>query len=108
MAIGEKTGGRQKGSLNKSTSEIKALAQQFGPAAIQRLAELAGFMPDPSDPTGLAKLKGAASEVAQIAATKELLDRGYGKAVQPQAGPDGESNPVLEVVYRWSATPQDE
>jgi len=38
---------------------------------------------------------------------KELLDRGYGKAVQPQSGPDGESNPVIEVVYRWGDKPSE-
>lgn len=102
MAAGEKTGGRQKGTPNKATAEIKALAQQFGPAAILRLAEMAGFAPDPADPTGHTKLKGAESESAQIAATKELLDRGYGKAVQPQSGPDGEGPMVTEVVYRWA------
>jgi hypothetical protein len=37
-----------------------------------------------------------------MAAMKELLDRGYGKSVQPQSGPDGEGNPVVEVVYRWA------
>lgn len=50
------------------------------------------------------KLKPAESEAAQIAATKELLDRGYGKAVQPQSGPDGEGPVVTEVVYRWASS----
>jgi hypothetical protein len=31
MALGKKTGGRVKGTPNKSTDEIKALAQQHGP-----------------------------------------------------------------------------
>lgn len=101
---GERRGGRQKGTSNKTTADIKALAQSFGPEAIKKLAELAGFAPDPADKTGRTKLKGADSEQAQIAATKELLDRGYGKAVQPQSGPDGESNPVVEIVYRWENT----
>lgn len=103
MAIGKKTGGRQAGTPNKTASDIKALAQSFGPAAIMRLAELAGFAPDLSDPTGKLKLKGAENEAVQVSATKELLDRGYGKAVQPQSGPDGESNPVIEVIYRWDS-----
>lgn len=101
MASGHKTGGRQAGTPNKATNEIKALAQSYGPAAIMRLAELGGFLADPSDPTGTSRLKAAESEAVQVAAAKELLDRGYGKSVQPQSGPDGESNPVIEVVYRW-------
>lgn len=99
MAASSTSGqGRPKGVPNKATSEIKALAQSFGPAAILRLAEMAGFATDKAGN----KLKAAESEAAQIAATKELLDRGYGKAVQPQSGPDGESNPVSEVIYRWA------
>lgn len=86
--------GRPKGVPNKATASIKALAQSYGPAAIAKLAEMGGFVPG---------VEGAVSEPARIAATKELLDRGYGKAVQPQSGPDGEGNPVIEVIYRWSA-----
>lgn len=63
-----------------------------------RLAELAGFGLDKDGK----KLKAADSEQAQIAATKELLDRGYGKAAQPLSGLDDETNPVIEVVYRWA------
>jgi hypothetical protein len=95
--------GRPKGIPNKATREIKELAQSFGPAAIMRLAELAGFAVD-KDGT---KLRAAESEAAQIAATKELLDRGYGKAVQPQSGPDGEGPIVTEIVYRWAAPGQE-
>ena len=91
--------GRPKGVPNKATADIKALAQQHGPKAIANLARLAGFMVDEDGKP----IAGAESEQARIAATKELLDRGYGKAVQPQAGPDGESNPVVEVIYRWQA-----
>jgi hypothetical protein len=91
--------GRPKGVPNKATAEIKALAQSFGPAAILRLAEMAGFATDKDGN----KLKAAESEAAQIAATKELLDRGYGKAVQPQSGPDGEGPVVTEVIYRWAS-----
>lgn len=66
-APGERRGGRQKGTLNKSTAEIKALAQSFAPAAVQELSRLA---------------TGAESEAARVAAIKELLDRAYGKATQ--------------------------
>lgn len=57
------------------------------------LAKLGGFVD--GEP-------GAESEQARIAATKELLDRGYGKAVQPQSGLDPETNPVIDVIYRWA------
>lgn len=91
--------GRPKGALNKSTNELKTLAQSFGPAAIMRLAELAGFAVD----TKGNKLNGAMSEAVQHAAIKELLDRGYGKSVQPQSGPDGEGPIVSIMEYRWAA-----
>ena len=75
MAEGRKTGGRQKGVPNKATRDIKALAQNYGPAAIKRLFYL---------------MEHAESEGAQVAAIKELLDRGYCKAAQPVTGADGE------------------
>lgn len=67
MAVGRKTGGRKPGSLNKSTKDVKALAQEHGPAAIRRLA--------------LLMTKGDSSS-SQVAAAKELLDRAYGKSTQ--------------------------
>ena len=72
---GEHRGGRKKGKPNKATVEIKGLAQQWGPAAIEKLAEMAGLMTSPD-------AKPAESEQAKVAAVKELLDRGYGKATQ--------------------------
>ena len=47
------------------------MAQQYGPEAIAELARLATQ---------------AESEAARVAAIKELLDRGYGRAVQPIEG----------------------
>ena len=38
---GNKTGGRKKGVLNKSTQDIKALASEYGPKAVDELARLA-------------------------------------------------------------------
>lgn len=99
MATGQKTGGRQKGTLNKSTADIKALAQSYGAPAIQRLAEMAGLV---SGPDGKL-LPTTFSETTQSGAIKELLDRGYGRARQPVTGEEDGSNPVVEVVYRWAA-----
>ncbi len=67
MALGKKTGGRVKGTPNKSTTEIKALAQQYGAGAINRLIWL---------------VENADNQATQVSACKEILDRGYGKAMQ--------------------------
>jgi hypothetical protein len=69
--------GRKKGTPNKITADIKALAQEHGATAITILATI---------------LTTAESDQAKIAAAKELLDRGYGKATQQVigAGEDGE------------------
>jgi hypothetical protein len=66
--------GRQKGSTNKATREIKAIAQEHGEKAILTLADL---------------MVNAESDSAKIAAAKELLDRGFGKAAQAITGADG-------------------
>ena len=80
-----KTGGRQKGTPNQATADIKAVAQEHGPAAIKKLV----------------KLMGSKDERIQHAACKELLDRGYGKAPQAITGLDAgpvELRTVLEVI----------
>jgi hypothetical protein len=64
---GERRGGRQAGTPNKATADIKALAQVHGAKAVKELARLAVE---------------AESESARVAAIKELLDRGYGKSAQ--------------------------
>lgn len=76
--------GRPKGALNKTTAEVKELAQKHGPAAIQTLAKLA---------------KSADSDAAKIAACKELLDRAYGKAAQPVGGGDGTE--AIKHLFGW-------
>lgn len=70
--------GRPKGALNKATLDIKEAAREYGPKAIEVLANI---------------MLTADSQGTQIAAAKELLDRGYGKATQPTeiSGKDGES-----------------
>jgi hypothetical protein len=65
-----KTGGRQKGTPNRATADVRALAQDYGPDAIKTLAEL---------------MEKATSEQARVAAARELLDRAYGKAAQQLA-----------------------
>ena len=67
MAAGKKTGGRQRGTPNKITADIKALAAQYAPAAMIELARLA---------------LNSESDAARVAAIKELFDRGYGRPSQ--------------------------
>lgn len=77
--------GRKKGTPNKVTTDIKAVAQLHGEAAITRLVHL--------------MTKGK-SERAQVAACKELLDRGYGKPTQTLASEDGKPlmQPVINIT----------
>jgi hypothetical protein len=63
--------GRPKGSLNKTTEEVKTIAQKHGPDAIKTLARLS---------------RDADSDQAKIAACRELLDRAYGKPSQHMTG----------------------
>ena len=70
-----KGAGRPKGVPNKATGEIKKIAQQYGLQAIKRLAKI--VQDDKADAR------------AQIAAAKELLDRGYGKSPQALTDSDG-------------------
>ena len=81
-----KTGGRKKGTPNKATADIKALAQKHGPAAIAKLVSL------------MSPAKGAEVPVAtQTAAAKELLDRGYGRPAQMISGdPDKPHKLIVE------------
>ncbi len=67
MATGHKTGGRKKGTPNKNTADLKALAGKHGSAAIRAIRVLA---------------ETAENEQTRLAAWRELLDRGYGKPAQ--------------------------
>ena len=87
---GLKTGGRQKGTPNRATAEVKALAQVHGPAIINELARLA---------------LQAESEQARVSACRELLDRGYGKPAQPLSGEDGEK--PAEYIIRWRSADEE-
>ena len=88
--------GRKLGVPNKHTAEIRAVASQYGPAIIAKLAEMSGVIP------GIP----AESETVRVAAMKELLDRGFGRATQPLAG-DADA-PPLAIDFRWAdaAPPQ--
>lgn len=62
------------GGRPKILGEIKELARNYGPDAIAKLAQLSGLVRGHP---------GAENESARIAALRELLDRGYGKPIQP-------------------------
>lgn len=66
---GAKAGpGRTKGKLNRVTLDIREAAQKFGQEAIATLVDL---------------MRNADFETVRVAAAKELLDRAYGKSMQP-------------------------
>jgi hypothetical protein len=65
--------GRKPGIPNKASGVIREAAQVWGMSGLKRLALLAGLVPGKP---------GADTHTAQIAAIRELLDRGYGKAAQ--------------------------
>lgn len=69
---GERRGGRQKGTPNKVTAEVRSLAQKYGEQAIEALADI--------------MLDTEQSARVRVAAAKEILDRGYGKSPQPIEG----------------------
>lgn len=80
--IGQKTGGRVKGTPNKNNADIKALARVHGAKALDTLIALMG-----SD-----------DEDIRFKASNSLLDRGYGKAAQAVTGEGGEGPVRVEVV----------
>jgi hypothetical protein len=81
--------GRPKGSVNKATADIKALASMHVEAAIVELARIA-FQSD--------------DDKTRVAAIKELLDRGFGKATQP-IGQDPSLAPIGIVRIPAKASP---
>lgn len=78
-----KTGGRTAGTPNKVTADIKALAQEHGENAILQLATI---------------LTTSENHSARIAAAKELLDRGYGKAKQAVELTGEDGGPIQTVT----------
>lgn len=81
---GERRGGRAKGTPNKVTADVRALAQEYGAEAIKTLAEI---MKDTAQPAA-----------ARVSAVKEILDRAYGKSPQPVSDADGST--LADAVHR--------
>lgn len=78
--IGHRGLGRPKGSLNKTSNEVRALAQHYGPAAIRKLAVLGGLVPKSQLKKGEAE---AVTEAVMKASLDSLLSRAYGHPTQP-------------------------
>ena len=70
--------------MAKATADIRSLARAQTALAIRTL-------------TGVCSSK-AAPAAARVSAASALLDRGWGKAAQPQAGADGEG--AIEIIIR--------
>ncbi len=83
--------GRVKGQLSKVTLEIREIAKQYGPQAVAELARIAGVTNQP----------GSENEQTRVAAIKELLDRGFGRSMQPVGGDD--KAPPIKVEYGASS-----
>lgn len=73
--------GRKKGQRNKATIEVMEAARVYTADALKTLANV---------------MMTGESEAARVAAADKLLDRGHGRAPQPQTG-EGGKGPVAHV-----------
>jgi hypothetical protein len=64
---GKKTGGRKKGSVNKTTAEMRGMFQKHCPKALEVMLKL---------------LTSSENENIRLSAAKEIFDRGYGPPKQ--------------------------
>jgi hypothetical protein len=83
MAIGKKTGGRVKGSINKATASIRDAARDYTQDALATLVEV---MNDNQQPAP-----------ARVSAANAILDRGYGK---PHQSVDVDATLQGEIIAR--------
>jgi hypothetical protein len=72
--------GRPKGVRNKVTREVRAIAADYGPAAVRKLAILGGLIPKNQLKPGE---KPSSSEATQVVALSHILNRAYGFPSQP-------------------------
>ena len=84
MATRPKTGGRQRGTPNKATADVKAVAGSYTTAALETLAEI---MQD-----------GTAPHSARVAAANALLDRAVGKPRQELEHAGSEKEAVTVII----------
>jgi hypothetical protein len=91
MAAGRKTGGRAKGVPNKTTADVKVAAQAYTEEAVTALANI---------------MRMSESDAAKVAAIKELLDRGHGKAKQA-IDVDASVRAAVTTIERQIVRPRD-
>jgi hypothetical protein len=80
-----KTGGRKKGTPNRVTREIGDAAREYSASALHELDRLAHH---------------AKSEAVRVAACRELLDRGHGRAPQGISLTGGDAGPITHII-KW-------
>jgi len=80
----KKKPGRPLGARNKQTLDVKEAAQEYTEEALQKLAAI---------------MRTGQSEAAQVAAIREILDRGHGKPKQAieATGKDGAALPQVTI-----------
>lgn len=77
---GERRGGRQKGTPNKATADVKEAARAYTTEAVEELARI---------------MRESESDAARVSAIREILDRAHGKPSQAVAiGGDPNAPPV--------------
>jgi hypothetical protein len=86
-----KTGGRKAGQLNKASLDIKRMVRLHADKAVAELIRLCTE---------------SESDAVRVAAIRELLDRGYGKATQPHAG-DEDGAPIKQTITICTGVPRD-
>ena len=84
MATRPKTGGRQRGTPNRATADVKAVAGSYTAAALATLAEI---MQD-----------GTAPHSARVSAANALLDRAVGKPRQELEHAGSEPEPLTVII----------
>lgn len=85
-----KTGGRQAGTPNKATADVKAVAGSYTTAALETLASI---MQD-----------GTAPHSARVSAANALLDRAVGKPRQ-ELEHAGSEDPVTVIIREFVKPP---
>jgi phage gp46-like protein len=76
-------GGRPKGSINKATAELKALAQEYSEEALDAIVDV---------------LRNGDSHSVKLQAAQILLDRGFGKPTQMVATDEEAGGFSVQVV----------
>lgn len=94
MAVGRKTGGRQKGTPNKATAELRKYAQQYDRPMIDALVNIALNATVDKGKTVTAHY----DDRARVIAARTVLEFGHGKPPQALTGPDGEALEVPQAI----------